>query len=51
MPRDEKSKREHPMGTGETRRRNGHFSPWTWVMIVIAGIVLGVALAMLAAGA
>ena len=47
----EVERREHPKGTGEARRRSGHFSPWTWVMIVIAGLVLGVALAMMAAGA
>jgi hypothetical protein len=35
----------------DDRNRNGHFSRWTWVMIVIAGVVLGVAFAMIAAGA
>ena len=31
--------------------RQKHFSGWTWAMIVIAGVVLGAAAVMMAAGA
>jgi hypothetical protein len=41
----------NPITGGQPAHRRSDFSATTWVMIVIAGVVLGAAVALMAAGA
>jgi hypothetical protein len=48
--RDARDYGRPPKPYSAARRKRDQFSRATWVMIVIAGILLGVAMAMMAAG-
>jgi hypothetical protein len=42
---------QKPKSAPPRRLSDGEFSPMTWVMIIVAGVVLGFAIAMMFAGA